>query len=99
MDQPGKVKVAILLVVSLTGKVMLRCPRSRLRSWPRETGSTVLSRAIPLILPTLNLVLTHGISPNFRGGVHLFIPPFGHAITFSVFERPGIDELFSRVDR
>ena len=39
----------------------------------------------------LNLVLTHGIPPDFRGGVHLFIPPCilgsvpslsGHAIAY-----------------
>ena len=27
----------------------------------------------------LNLVLTHGIPPDFRGGVHLFIPPCLHS--------------------
>ena len=27
----------------------------------------------------LNPVLTHGISPDFRGGVHLFIPPSGQS--------------------
>ena len=39
----------------------------------------------------VNLVLTHGIPPDFRGGVHLFIPPYaigsspslsGHAIAY-----------------
>ena len=39
----------------------------------------------------LNLVLTHGIPPDFRGGVHLFIPPYaigpvpslsGHAFSY-----------------
>ena len=24
----------------------------------------------------LNMVLTHGIPPDFRGGVHLFLPPY-----------------------
>ena len=54
--------------------MIFSCPRSRLRIWPRETGSAVLSR-VSLLISTLklNLVLTYGIPPEFRGGVHLFI--------------------------
>ena len=45
-----------------------------LRIWPRETGPAVLSRVSLLIsILRLNLVLTYGIPPEFRGGVHLFI--------------------------
>ena len=41
---------------------------------PPETGSTVPSRVSLLIsILWLNLVLTYGIPPKFRGGVHLFI--------------------------
>ena len=55
-------------------KLMFPCPRSRLRIWSRETGSAVLSRVSLLIsILSLNLVLTYGIPPEFRGGVHLFI--------------------------
>ena len=50
------------------------CPRSRLRIWSRETGSAVPSRVSLLIsILRLNLVLTCGIYPEFRGGVHLFV--------------------------
>ena len=42
-----------------------------LRIWSRETGSAVLSRVSLLIsILRLNLVLTYGILPEFRGGVH-----------------------------
>ena len=68
----------------ITGKVVNRargqlnrekffpCPRSRLRIWPRETGSAVPSR-VSLLIPIhrLNLVLNYGIPPEFRGGVQL----------------------------
>ena len=46
-------------------------PRSRLRIWPRETGSTVPSR-VSLLISTLrlNLMLTHGIPSRFPGRRH-----------------------------
>ena len=48
--------------------------RTCLRIWFRETGSAVPSRVSLLIsILRLNLVLTYGISPEFRGGAHLFI--------------------------
>ena len=54
------------------GKLILPCPRLRLRIWPRETGSAVSSGVSLLIsILRLNLVLTYGIPPEFRGGVHL----------------------------
>ena len=67
--------------------------RLRLRIWSRKTGSAVPSRVSLLIsILSLNLVLTCGISPEFRGGVHsLFKPPYaigsvpslsGHAIAY-----------------
>ena len=44
--------------------------------WPRETGSAVPSRASLLIsILRLNLVLTYGIPPEFRGGAHLIYEP------------------------
>ena len=46
--------------------------RMCLRIWSRETGSVVPSRVSLLIsILRLNLVLTYGIPPEFRGGVHL----------------------------
>ena len=43
-------------------------------NWSRETGSAVPSRVSLLIsILRLNLVLTYGIPPEFRGGVHVFI--------------------------
>ena len=47
---------------------------SCLRIWSRETDSAVPFRVNLLIsILRLNLVLTYGIPPEFRGGVHLFI--------------------------
>ena len=43
-----------------------------LRFWSRETGSAVPFRVSLLIsILKLNLVLTYGIPPEFRGGVHM----------------------------
>ena len=54
--------------------VIFPCPRSCLRSWSRETGSAVPSHVSLLIsILRLNLMLTYGIPPEFRGGVHLFL--------------------------
>ena len=52
-------------------------------------GSAVLSRVSLLIsIPRLNMVLTYGISPEFRGGVHLFIynrdTPLGQSRVYRV---------------
>ena len=61
-DQPGKVA---------------NPARSRLRIWSREMCSAVPSRVnLHISLLRLNRVLTYGIPPEFRGGVHLFKPPY-----------------------
>ena len=39
-----------------------------------DTGPVVILKAYPFSILRLNMVLTHEIPPNFRGGVHLFIP-------------------------
>ena len=68
-DQPGK-------VVDPARGQLNRCSRSCLRIWSPETGSAVPSRFSLLlisILSKLNLVLTCGVFPEFRGGVHLFV--------------------------
>ena len=50
------------------------CPRSRLRICSRETGPAVSSRISLLItILRLNMVLTYGVPPAFRCGVHLLI--------------------------
>ena len=50
------------------------CPHLRLKICSRETVSAVPSRVSLLIsILRLNRVLTYGIPPEFRGGVHLFI--------------------------
>ena len=55
-------------------KCIFPCPRSCLRIWSRETDSAVPSRVSLLIsILRLNLVLTYGIPPEYRGGV-----PFIH---------------------
>ena len=70
-------------------KVIFPCPRSRLKNWSHETGSAVPSR-VSLLISILrrNLVLTYGIPPEFRGGVHLFISnrhtPSGHPRVYRV---------------
>ena len=70
MDQPG-----IVANGQLKGKHdFFPCPRSRLRIWSLETGLAVPSRVSLIIaILRLNLVLTYGIPPEFRGGVHSFI--------------------------
>ena len=68
----NRVRLPVLLVVSWTGKIVFPCPRACLRIWSRETGSAVPSRASLLVsILRLHLVLTYGIPPEFRGGVHL----------------------------
>ena len=71
--QPGKVADESCSWSALLGKWIFPCPRSRLRTWSRETGSAVPSRVSLLIsILRLNLVPTYGIPPEFRGGVRLF---------------------------
>ena len=65
-----------------------------MRIWSRETGSAVVPPRVSLLISILrlNLVLTYGIPPVFRGGAHyLFKSPYaiesvpslsGHAIAY-----------------
>ena len=56
------------------GKFIFPRPRSRLEIWSRETGLAVPSRVgLFISILKLNLMLTYGIPPDFRDGVHLFI--------------------------
>ena len=68
MDQPGK--VANPARGQLNREKISPCPRACLRIWSRMTGSAVPSRVSLLSILRLNLVLTYGIPPEFRGGVH-----------------------------
>ena len=66
--------VVCSMVITYRKSMIFSCPRSRLRIWSRDTSSAVPSRVSLLIsILGLNLVLTYGIPPEFRGGVHLFI--------------------------
>ena len=67
------------------GKCTFSCPRSRLRIWSRETVSALPSR-ISLLILRLNLVRTYGIpSPEFRGGVHLFMYSYSSLLAYCSF--------------
>ena len=69
MDQSGK--VANPARGQLNRENIIPLSRACLRIWSRETGSAIPSRVSLLIsILRLNLVLTYGVSPEFRGGVH-----------------------------
>ena len=95
----NRVRLPILTMVSLTGNMNISLsPFAPENLVSRDGfGSPVLRRpthspyAYSLSILKLNLVLTHGIPPAFRGAVHLFIPPTalapvltlsGHAIAY-----------------
>ena len=69
-DQPGQVANPARGQLAEQGKSILPCPRSRLRILSRETGSAVSPSRVSLLISILrlNLVLTYGIPPEFRGG-------------------------------
>ena len=92
--------------MSLTGKITLPCPRSRLTMHSLEMGSAVPSRVSLLIsILRLNLVLTYyGIPPDFHCGVRfLFQLPYvcsvreSRTITLKVRRRASAGH--SRVQR
>ena len=68
MDQPGK--VANLARGQLNREINIPLSAFVPENLSRETVSAVPSRVSLLIsILTLNLVLTYGIPPEFRGGV------------------------------
>ena len=70
-DQPGKVANPARGQLAEKRKSILPCPRSRLTIRSRETSLAVSSRVSLLIsMLRLILMLTYGIPPEFRGGVH-----------------------------
>ena len=90
MDQPGKAASPARGQLKRKNECF-PCPRSCLRIWSRETGSAVPSRVSLLIsIPRLNLVLTYGIPPEFRGGVRLFMynrhTPSGQSRVYRVMQ-------------
>ena len=85
-DQPGKVANPPRGQLS---SFFFFCPRSLLRIWSRETGWQS-HPASPCSSPYYSdcLVLAFRISPDFRGGVYLFIynchTPSGHSRVYRV---------------
>ena len=64
--------LTVLVLYVCNRENIFPCPRACLRIWSRKMGSAVPSRVSMLIsILRLNLVLTYGIPPEFRGGVHL----------------------------
>ena len=74
-DQPGKVTNPVRGQLNRENEIFPR-PRSCLKIWSRETVSAVPSRVSLLnSILRLNLVLTYGIPPDFRGGVIIYLNP------------------------
>ena len=74
MDQPCK--VANPARGQLNNKYFnIPCPRSHLRIWSlaRRVRQSRPAPAVLISILRLNMVLTYGIPPEFRGGVHLFL--------------------------
>ena len=72
----NRVRLPILLVVSLTWKIyMISVPPFAPENlvFARRVPPSRPAPACPFFILRLNLVLTHAIPPDFRGGVHLFI--------------------------
>ena len=70
----NRVRLPVLHVVSWTGKMNVSLSAFAPENLVYETSSAVPSRVSLLIsIPRLNLVLTYGIPPELRGGVHLLI--------------------------
>ena len=87
MDQPGKVASP---AHSQLKRENYLCPRARLRIWSCETVSAVSSRVSLLIsILRLNLVLTHGIPPEFRGGPIYLLKKNEHLVCIVTFAYPS----------
>ena len=74
MNQPGKVANPARGQLNRGNEYFL-CPRSRLENLVTRDGlgSPLPASACSFSILKLNVVLTHGISPEFRGGVHFLI--------------------------
>ena len=70
----NRVRLPILHVVSWTGKMNISLSPFAPENLASRDGFGSPPRVCLLIsILRLNLVLTYGIPPEFRGGVHLFI--------------------------
>ena len=77
----NEVRLPILLVVSLTGKMNIPLSAfapENLVSRERRVRQSRPASACSFSILRLNLVLTHGIPPDFRGGVHFVIGGLGN---------------------
>ena len=87
----NRVSLPILLVVSWTGKINISLSPFAPENLASQDGFGRPASACSFSTLRLNLVLTQGIPPDFRGGVYLFKPPYaigsvpslpGHAISY-----------------
>ena len=70
----NQVRLSILLVVSWTGKMNISLSAFAPEKFVSRDGfGSPLPRQPAHSILRLNLVLKHGIPPEYRGGVHLFI--------------------------
>ena len=69
----NRIRLPILPVVSLTGKMnFFLSPFVPENLVPRDGFGNPVHVSLLISILRLNLVLTYGIPPEFRGGVHLF---------------------------
>ena len=71
-DQPSKIVNPAR--GQLNRKTLFPSLGSHLRIWSRKMGSAIpFGVSLHITIPRLNLALTYGIPPEFRGGVYLLI--------------------------
>ena len=77
MDQPGKVANPARGQLNRKNEYFIfPCPRSRLRTWSRETSSAVVPSRVSLpisIILRVNLVLTCGIPPASSAAASIYL--------------------------
>ena len=76
MDQPGKVANPVCGQLSRENEYFLAPVRASELGLARRVRPSHPASACSFSTLRLNLVLTHGVPPDFRGGVYLFIPPY-----------------------
>ena len=92
MDQPGKVAHPARGQLNRENEYFPVPVRAGEFGFARQVRPSRPAPACSLTL-RLNPVLTHGIPPDFRGGVHVFIPPYaigsGIPMAFTI-ESPAV---------
>ena len=73
MDQPGKVANPARGQLNRENEYSPVPVRTREFGLARRVQLSRPASACSFFIPRLNLVLTYGIPPEFRGGVHLFL--------------------------